>query len=281
MEENNTLRFYRQGPGNFLFKNSTSLFLKMQRIRTIIVDDEEFAIIDLKEELSSYSDIEIIGEYPDGLSGVEGINELQPDLVFVDIEMPKLNGFEMLGQLQCNPIVIFCTGYSKYAIDGYAFEPTDFLLKPIKTTRFRTAMERAFRDLERKNWEERLARQKSQIGYLLLEFRDLHGEARKVFIWPENLLFLRPQENNANYIEYHLEDGRIHVVKKPLKKALTELEDKGFIQVHRQFIINSNKILELHNNDTLILAAANAPQIPISRGNRKKVKELIKNIGLH
>jgi len=89
----------------------------MQKIQTVIVDDEEFAIIDLKEELMTYPNVEIIGTFSDGIQGVKGINSLKPNLIFVDIEMPELNGFEMLGRLSYSPIVIFCTGFSKYAIE--------------------------------------------------------------------------------------------------------------------------------------------------------------------
>ncbi len=83
------------------------------------------------------------------------------------------------------------------------------------------------------------------------------------------------QENNANYIEYHLEDETCHVVKKPLKKAFEELEPKGFIQVHRSYLVNKSKISELYRNDILILKGKTQPQIPVSRGCRKMVKKLL------
>ncbi|MCP4756367.1 MAG: response regulator transcription factor [Proteobacteria bacterium] len=247
----------------------------MQVIRAIIVDDEEFAVIDIKEQLYSYPNVEVVATYSDGLQGLAGINEQKPDLVFVDIEMPGLNGFEMLGRLDYSPVVIFCTGYSKYAIDGYAYEPTDFLLKPLKTQRFQTAMQRAFKDIERLNLEDRLVRQKQQLGYLLLDFRDLHGESRKVYVWPEDILYVQPQEHNANYIEYYLEDETCYVVKKPLKKALEDLEPKGFVQVHRSYLVNVSKIRELFKNETLVLRGVNSPRIPVSRGYRKKIKKMI------
>jgi len=247
----------------------------MQVIRSIIVDDEEFAVIEIREQLVSYPNVDVVATFADGLSALQGINELQPDLVFVDIEMPVLNGFEMLGRLECSPVVIFCTGFSKYAIDGYAYDPTDFLLKPIKRQRFGEAMERAFKDIEHRSHDERLKRQKQQLGYLLLEFRDLHGESRRVYVWPEDILFVQPQENNANYLEYHLEDSTCYLVKKTLKKAIKELENSRFIQVHRSYLVNQSKIRELHGNDMLILRHPDAPRIPISRAYRKTVRKLL------
>ena len=248
----------------------------MQVIRSIIVDDEEFAIIEIKEQLVSYPNVDVIDTFSNGLSGLQGINEQKPDLIFVDIEMPELNGFEMLARLTCSPVVIFCTGFSKYAIDGYAYDPTDFLLKPLKPQRFQSAMDRAFKDIEKQSFGERLLRQKKQLGYLLLEFRDLHGESRKVYVWPEDILYVQPQENNANYLEYHLSDSTCYLVKKTLKKALKDLENSGFIQVHRSFLVNSAKIKELYQNDVLILRHPNAPRIPVSRAYRKIVKQFLK-----
>lgn len=246
----------------------------MKVIRTIIVDDEEFAVIEIRELLTAYPNVEVIATFADGRSGLEGINAHQPDLLFVDIEMPELNGFEMLGRLTCAPVVLFCTGFSRYAIDGYAYDPTDFLLKPLKEQRFREAMDRAFKDIERRSFAERLMRQKRDLGYLLLEYRDLHGDARRVFVWPEDILFVQPQEHNANYLEYHLADGSCHLVKKTLKTALRELENRGFIQVHRSYLVNRARIRELRGNDHLILDHPQAPPIPVSRACRKSVRQL-------
>jgi two-component system, LytTR family, response regulator len=251
----------------------------MHPIDAVIVDDEEFAVIDIREQLIHYPNVRVVATYSNGLEGLRGINEHRPDLVFVDIVMPGLNGFEMLGRLTYAPVVIFCTGYGRYAIDGYAYDPTDFLLKPLKKQRFQLAMERAVKDIEQRNLEERLRRQKQQLGYLLLEFRDLHGESRRVHVWPEDIVFVQPQENNANYIEYYLADGTCHVVKQPLKKALADLEPRGFIQVHRSFLVNVARILEFRGNETLILSGGEGTPIPVSRGFRKMVRERLKPFG--
>ncbi|MBU2511086.1 LytTR family DNA-binding domain-containing protein [bacterium] len=250
----------------------------MQVIKAVIVDDEEFAIIDIKDHLCAYPNIEVIGTFSNGKEGLDGINRLKPDLIFVDIEMPELNGFEMLGRLSYSPVVVFCTGFSKYAIEGYEYDPSDFLLKPIKVQRFDIAMQKVFKDIDHRLLEQRLFRQKQQVGYLLLEFRDLHGDSRKVYVWPDDIVYVQPQENNANYIEYHLSDATCYIVKKPLKKALLDLEPKGFVQVHRSFLVNKSKIKELFKNETLVLRGANPVQIPISKGYRKIVKNLMVSI---
>ncbi len=250
----------------------------MQVIKAIIVDDEEFAVIDIKDHLCSYPNIEVIDVFSNGKEGLAGINQFKPDLIFVDIEMPELNGFEMLGRLSYSPVVVFCTGHSKYAIEGYEYDPSDFLLKPVKAQRFDSAIQKVFKDIDRRSLEQRLFRQKQQVGYLLLEFRDLHGDSRKVYVWPDDIVYVQPQENNANYIEYHLLDETCYVVKKTLKKAMIDLESKGFVQVHRSYLVNQSKIKELFKNETLVLKGTNLIQIPISRGYRKMVKKLMASI---
>ncbi|MBU3915422.1 LytTR family DNA-binding domain-containing protein [bacterium] len=250
----------------------------MQVIKTVIVDDEEFAVIDIKDHLCAYPNIEVISTFSNGKDGVAGINKLKPDLIFVDIEMPELNGFEMLGRLSYSPVVVFCTGHSKYAIEGYEYDPSDFLLKPIKAQRFDNAVQKVFKDIDRRSLEQRLLRQKQQVGYLLLEFRDLHGDSRKVYVCPDDIVYVQPQENNANYIEYHLLDETCYVVKKTLKKAMIDLDSKGFVQVHRSYLVNKSKIKELYKNETLMLKGGTLIQIPISRGYRKIVKKLMASI---
>lgn len=250
----------------------------MDKIKAIIVDDEEFSIIDLKDELISYPNVEIVATFSNGIDGVAGINELQPDLVFVDIEMPGLSGFQMLGKLHYSPLIIFCSGYGKYAVEGYDYNPTDFLLKPLKKQRFQAAMERAFKDLEVKELESRLNRQKSQAGYLFLEYRDLHGDSHKVFVWPGDIGYLCPQPNNANYLEYHMVDGTSHIVKKTLKKALSELPESQFLQTHRSYAVNVDHIRELKGNDTLIIGTGPEFETPVSRAYRKTVKEFLKSL---
>lgn len=249
----------------------------MDTIEIVIVDDEEHSVIDIREHLHSYENVKVIATYDDGLKGLTGINQHKPDLVFVDIEMPGLNGFEMLGRLDHIPVVIFCTGFGRYAIDGYEYDPSDFLLKPIKAQRFHTAMQKAFKDIEQRYLEDRLSRQKQQFGYLLLEFNDLHGESRKVNIWPDDIVFVKPQEKNANYLEYHLQDNTQYLVKKTLKQALASLEPKGFIQVHRSFLVNGSKIKELVKNEKIILHSPEAPEIPVSRGFRKQLIQWLKS----
>lgn len=251
----------------------------MEPIQTVIVDDEEFSIIDIKEHLTSYDIIDIIAEFPDGLSGLEGIHKLKPDLVFVDIEMPGLNGFEMLSRLEYQPAIIFCTGHSHYALEGYSFDPSDFLVKPIHKVRFQKAIEKAIRDIESNNLNQRDLNQKTGLGYILLEYKDLHGDDHKTCIWPDEIIYISPQEDNPNYINYYLKDNEIITVKQTLKKAVEKL-DQRFLQTHKSFIVNTSHIKDFFNHTYLTLKNQAEIEIPVSRSYRKAVTTFLRNQSL-
>ncbi len=256
----------------------------MNKIRTVIVDDDTFAIENLIDDLIPYDNIEVINTFRDGRTGLEGINQQRPDLVFVDIEMPELNGFEMLSRLEYSPVIVFCTGYSKYALEGYDYDPADFIIKPVKKEKFRMAMEKAFRDLENQDHERRLLNQKIQHGYLLLEFRE-HNESRTVCVYPDEILFI---QSHRDYVEYHLREpesfdlptGSGILIKKTLKKALDELQSQGFLQVHKGYVINSRKIREFRDNTYLLLEGLENTIIPVSREGRKLLKAWLKKEAL-
>ena len=112
-------------------------------IKTIIVEDEKLARDLIKDYLQNHEDFEIIGEYEDGFSGLKAINEMKPDLIFLDIQMPKLTGFEMLEVLEHHPAIIFTTAYDQYALKAFEHNTLDYLLKPYSKDRFDEAVGKA------------------------------------------------------------------------------------------------------------------------------------------
>lgn len=119
-------------------------------IRTIIVEDEEPARDIVKIYLKKYTDIELLGEFIDGFSAVKAINELKPDLLFLDIQLPKLNGFEILELAEHTPVIIFTTAYDQFALKAFEMNATDYLLKPFSTERFDAAMQKALEKIKNK-----------------------------------------------------------------------------------------------------------------------------------
>ena len=114
----------------------------MPVMRAIIVDDEDLARAIVREYVAAYPEVQIVGEYSNGFDAVKGISDLKPDLLFLDIQMPKLNGFEVLDLLEVKPSVIFVTAYEAYAIKAFEVNALDYLLKPFSRERFQKALQR-------------------------------------------------------------------------------------------------------------------------------------------
>src|SRR5215468_9235042 len=118
-------------------------------IRCLIVDDEEIARRHLARLLTTYTDLEIAGEATNGLEALQAISDFQPDVVFLDVEMPGLTAFDMLGQLRHPPLIVFATAYDKYAVDAFEANAVDYLLKPIEPNRLAKAIEKIHATLNR------------------------------------------------------------------------------------------------------------------------------------
>src|ERR1035437_2599046 len=125
------------------------------KIRTIIIEDEEPARLLVKNFLSDFCEIEIIDEFADGFSGLKAINELKPDLVFLDIQMPKLTGFEILELAEHQADIIFTTAYDQYAIKAFEANAVDYLLKPFNRDRFASAVKKAIERYLSKNKQQK------------------------------------------------------------------------------------------------------------------------------
>ena len=122
-------------------------------IKVLIIDDEDFAREVIKEYLEDHEEIEILGEFSDGFTGLKAINELDPDLVFLDVQMPKLSGFEILEVLDEKPMIIFTTAYDQYAIKAFEMNAVDYLLKPFSKDRFDVAVKKASEKKSKSNKE--------------------------------------------------------------------------------------------------------------------------------
>ena len=248
---------------------------EIKKIRTILIDDEEAALADLKDALLPYQNIEIIRTCYHGKDGLAATNELRPDLVFVDIEMPYLNGFEMLSRLTHVPVIIFCTGFIEYALRGYEYDPADFINKPIDPKRFDLSIKKALRDIETHTMQARLEDQQKRAGYLWLEYRDFRGDSHKVQVYPPHIVLIKTEEGNPDYIEYHLTDGSHHAVKKSLRKALQELANPSFLRVNQSSIVNAEKIQSFSNYKELLLEGYPDPLL-VSRLYKKGLRQYLK-----
>ncbi|MCG8336074.1 MAG: LytTR family DNA-binding domain-containing protein [Proteobacteria bacterium] len=246
----------------------------MNTIRSIIVEDEEASICMLRDELLPYKNIEVIAEYRNGREGLEGINKLRPDLVFVDIEMPGMDGFQMLQQLECNPAVIFCTGHQKYALEAWDYDATDFITKPIDPKRVAKALEKALDDIQHKRLENRLTQQKQFAGFIELQWIDASGKKTRFFS-PDEINYI---QGDRDYLKIFITDNvaqdlglpeNLLTIKKTMKWAVTELQKHDFVQIHKSYLVNLQKITEWNKTNREIRLKFQESALPIGRSYLK------------
>ncbi len=245
-------------------------------LRTVLVDDDPFNIVDLKDILSPYlHQIEIVSEFNSAFKACDYINEYNPDIVFLDIEMPGLGGFEMLQKLKvATPIIIFVTAHAEFALESFEHSPADFLLKPLDPIKLDRAINNAIKDFNAKQNEDRLTAQQRISGHLPIKYKDRYGITRNPFILPDDILLIKTDESDSHYVEVHTIDGDVYG---PVKNSLTgfhKLIDKTqFIHVYKNMIANRAQFLELIDNKYLILNGREKIKVEVSRRFCKMIKK--------
>ncbi|MEQ8242595.1 LytTR family transcriptional regulator DNA-binding domain-containing protein [Fulvivirga sp.] len=247
------------------------------KINCIIIDDEKLARELLIEFLEPYTDIEIVAECSNGKDAVEKINDLKPQLIFLDVQMPGMDGFDVLENLDHRPFVIFTTAYDQYAIKAFDKSAIDYLLKPLDEERFRLAVQRA---------SERIGAEENNVEELISSIKGtLDGGAKF-----STHLFVQKSEKLLN-IEVkdiiHLEASGDYTVlttkadqflsSSGIGKLEERLDPEVFIRIHRSSIINLNflKEIEKHFNGGLIVKMENGKSFPVSRTYAKQIRKKV------
>ena len=245
----------------------------MTQLKTIIVDDEPDSIKLLELQLAQHCpDIEIAGTYTSSVKALPAIEKLQPDLLFLDIEMPVMNGFELLEKILHLPFsVVFITAYNQYALKAFRFNAVDYLVKPVDAEDLIQAVAKATK------------RVKPTPAQLLQMQKQLRGEpATRIaipgqqggisFIDLNDIIY---SEASNNYSKLILTDGNRFLISKTLKDVQEVLEEEHFLRVHRQFIINLNHVKHFNRNEG-VLTMDNGDHIPIARNQKEKLIERYK-----
>jgi two-component system, LytTR family, response regulator len=248
----------------------------MGKIKTIVVDDERPARVRLLELLNREADIDVIGTAADGREAIDLIREARPDLVFLDVQMPALDGFGVLQALTQDelPVVVFVTAYDKYAIQAFDAHAIDYLLKPFSDQRFEIAIKRARKYL---GTPEARA-QAEQLTAATQERRSVDGRSgyldRVVVKASGNVVFL--DVDDVDWIEaagvyVYLHAGpRVHLYRSSVTQLLQRLDPRRFVRVHRSAAVNMARIRELrarsHGDFTVVLQ--NGTEVAMSRGYR-------------
>jgi two-component system LytT family response regulator len=242
-------------------------------IRALIADDENLARQILREYLANQPDIEIVSECDNGFSAVKAISELKPDLVFLDVQMPKLDGFEVLELIDAKLAVVFVTAYDQYATKAFDAAAVDYLLKPFDLARFETALERV--------------RRKLAVAPVPLAPAELRNaalppgrHAERVVIRDGARVHILPVaqidyvEAQDDYLAFH-SAGKSYLKQQTISSLEESLDSKQFVRVHRSFVVNLERIrkIEAYTKDARIAVLTDGAKIPVSRGGYLKLKE--------
>jgi len=242
-------------------------------IRTIIVDDEEPARLILREFLSTHEEVKIIAECANGFEAVKAITESIPDLVILDIQMPKLNGFEVLELVDRPPAIIFATAYNQYAIRAFEVHAVDYLLKPFSKERFTEALVHAKGHLKKESIPVQDLASAARMKPSPVE-RILVKDGSKVHVIPvDKIDYIEAQDD---YVAIK-SDGKTHLKQERMAELEKELDASKFVRVHRSYILNLERIarIELYAKDSRMAILKDGSKLLISRAGYDKLKGLL------
>jgi two-component system, LytTR family, response regulator len=248
-------------------------------IRALIVDDEMLARKSLLRHLSSHPSIQVIGECEDGRSAVEAILAKRPDLIFLDVQMPEMDGFQVIERIGPKhlPAVIFVTAYDHYAVRAFDSNAIDYVLKPFRKERLERALARATERIVGNPDREVVARIFAAIDAVAaqkdyIERISVPMNGRLVLVKVEDIEWI---EGAGNYVQLHL-GARTHEIRKTLSSLERELDPKQFARVHRSTLVNVRRIKEIqpwfHGYHVILLESGH--RVRMSRYQREVVKRL-------
>ncbi len=237
-------------------------------IRTLIIDDEPLAIELVKEYLADYPKFDLVATCQNGFEGLKAIQEHQPHLVFLDVQMPKITGFEMLELLEDPPAIIFTTAYDEYALKAFEVHALDYLLKPFSKERFAKALAK----LQGRDVVQVRGETTEGLG-------ELGGLARRVVLKVKNEIKIIPFEEiryleaNDDYVNIYTHEGKF-LKNKPLSSFERLLDPSSFIRIHRSYIVRINGItkIEPYEKGGYSLKLKTGEILPISKSRFPKLK---------
>jgi two-component system LytT family response regulator len=255
-------------------------------IRVLIVDDEPLARDTIRDLLGRTRDVEIVGECGDGAAAVKAVRETRPDVLFLDIQMPEIDGFEVLARVVEHhvPVVVFVTAYDRYAVRAFDAQAVDYLLKPFDDERFGLALDRAKRTLLHRGLENQ-----GQRLLALLEERRQQAEgagpkypsmlmvrsgSRLIFVKTEQIDWI---ESEDYYSRVHV-GAASYLLREPMSELEARLDPQQFARIHRSAIVNFDRVREIHpdakGHDVVRLVDGTV--LRMSRGRRAKLERMFR-----
>jgi two-component system, LytTR family, response regulator len=248
----------------------------MLKINALIVDDEPLAREGIKQLLKDEADINVIGECGDGFSAIEIVKRHYPDLIFLDIEMPEMDGFEILRELPIdhNPAIIFVTAFNQYAVEAFKVNALDYLLKPIDPERFRAAVGKA-----RSNLRLRTTAEINEKFYDLIKILKAKEKPSKRLLikTSKRIFFVEMNEIDwievaGDYVLVHTR-GEKYIVRETMNDMEQNLDPACFVRIHRSTIVNIDRIKELqpHYRGDYVVILHSGLKLTLGRTYREKV----------
>ncbi len=247
-------------------------------MKVIIIEDEAPAREIVKSYLKSHRDVELCAEYADGFSGIKGIKEHNPDLIFLDVQMPKITGFEMLELMDKHPEIIFTTAYDQYAIKAFEANAVDYLLKPFAKDRFDQALEKAKakladinNDTAKKPMQKVLETINEKPDNL---FRIVVKKAGDIHVIPiEDITYIEAKDD---YVMLYTNKSRF-LKEKTMKYYESHLDPQQFVRVHRSYIVRIDEVkrLEPYGKSSYIAILKGGQKANVSLSGYKKLKEVL------
>ena len=244
-------------------------------IRTVIVDDEDLARGLVREYLREQEDIEVVAECTNGFDAVKAVAEHRPELLFLDVQMPKLDGFEVLELIGNDLAVIFVTAHDQYAMKAFDAAAVDYLLKPFDIDRFRTALQRVrrrLRELARIPEAGELRAAALAPGQFLQ--RIVVKDGTRIHIIPASQLDYA--EAQDDYVALH-SGGKAYLKQQTISSLESTLDPSRFVRIHRSYLVNLECVakIEPYTKDSRLAILTNGTQVPVSRAGYLRLKELM------
>lgn len=242
--------------------------------KALIIDDEPLARMVVQEYLQPFKDIEVVQECNDGFEGIKAIMQHQPDLVFLDVQMPKINGFEMLELVDKQPSVIFTTAFDEYAIKAFETHAVDYLLKPFSKERFEKAVEKflsqtpAQAEKQTESLLEAVAQSPAQHDRIVVK------TGTKVKIIPiQDVQYLSADDD---YVNVHTQEGS-YLKNKTMAFFEKALDENQFVRVHRSYIVKVQEITRIdpYEKDSHIAILRSGAKVPVSKAGYARLKQVL------
>jgi two-component system, LytTR family, response regulator len=250
---------------------------KQERMRALVVDDEELARYALRELLKPHPEVNVVAECANGFEALKAVAEHRPDLMFLDVQMPKLTGFDVLELIEDDIAIIFVTAYDEYAMKAFEVHAVDYLLKPVGRERF----------------EEALGRAKSRIGTRMPAAQQLASAARppqqflERFVVKDGTRVTLVPVAKLDYVEAQddyvalASHGAKHLKQQTIASVEAGLDPTRFVRIHRSYIVNFERVvrIEPYGKDSRLAILADGTRLPVSRTGYTRLKSLLEDRG--